>query len=73
MVSGGAPYIDPTLATPLISGMGSGPSGLTGDERTLMRMMAEGLTTENIALALSAARQTPEGRIAGDMRKPQNA
>ena len=69
MVSGGAPYIDPTLATPLISGMGSGPSGLTGDERTLMRMLAEGLTTEDIALALSASRTTAQARIADVMRK----
>ena len=43
MVSGGALYIDPTLATPLISGMGARPAGLTGDERTLMRMLAVGL------------------------------
>ena len=69
MVSGGAPYIDPTLATPLLSGMGAEPAGLTGDERTLMRMLAEGLTTEDIALALSASRTTAQARIADVMRK----
>ena len=69
MVSGGAPYIDPTLATPLLSGMGSKPAGLTGDERTLMRMLADGLTTEDIALALSASRTTAQARIADVMRK----
>jgi two-component system, NarL family, response regulator DesR len=69
MVSGGAPYIDPTLATPLLSGMGARPAGLTGDERTLMRMLAEGLTTEDIALALSASRTTAQARIADVMRK----
>ena len=69
MVSGGAPYIDPTLATPLLSGMGAKPAGLTGDERTLMRMLAEGLTTEDIAVALSASRTTAQARIADVMRK----
>jgi two-component system response regulator DesR len=69
MVSGGATYIDPTLATPLISGMGPRPAGLTGDERTLMRMLAEGLTTEDIALALSASRTTAQARIADVLRK----
>jgi DNA-binding NarL/FixJ family response regulator len=69
MVSGGDIYIDPTLATPLISGMGASPAGLTGDERRLMRMLAEGLTTEDIALALSASRTTAQARIADVMRK----
>jgi len=69
MVSGGAPYIDPTLATPLLSGMGSKPAGLTGDERILMRMLADGLTTEDIASALSASRTTAQARIADVMRK----
>ncbi|MFL5828425.1 MAG: response regulator [Solirubrobacteraceae bacterium] len=69
MVSGGDIYIDPTLATPLISGMGASPAGLTGDERRLMRMLAEGLTTEDIALALSASRTTAQARIADVLRK----
>ena len=62
-------YIDPTLATPLLSGMGAKPAGLTGDERTLMRMLADGLTTEDIAVALSASRTTAQTRIADVMRK----
>jgi DNA-binding NarL/FixJ family response regulator len=69
MVSGGATYIDPTLATPLLSGIGAKPAGLTDDERALMRMLAEGLTTEDIALALSASRTTAQARIADVMRK----
>ena len=34
-----------------------------------MRMLAEGLTTEDIAVALSASRTTAQARIADVMRK----
>jgi DNA-binding NarL/FixJ family response regulator len=70
MVADGLPYVDPTLAALLVREGASQPGEpLNDSERDVIRLLADGLTTERIAQLLGVSGDTARERIHGAMQK----
>jgi DNA-binding NarL/FixJ family response regulator len=62
-VARGGSALDPQVVATLFSGTGSPLSTLTGRERTVLELMAEGLTNTGIAKRLFLSERTVEAHI----------
>jgi DNA-binding NarL/FixJ family response regulator len=70
MVADGLPYVDPTLAAPLVrGGLVQSRERLTDHERDAIRLLADGVSTDRIGLALGVSHQSATGHIRAAMRK----
>lgn len=69
MVAGGGVYVDPALAGVFVDAKGSG--GLTPREREVLRLAADGLTSEKIGERLFLSPQTVRGHVGNAMGKLQ--
>jgi DNA-binding NarL/FixJ family response regulator len=70
MVADGLPYVDPTLAPSLVrEGLAQPAERLTDREREVMRLLADGLTTEGIGQTLAISGETAQTHISTAMRK----
>ena len=70
MVADGLTYVDPTLAAPLVRDGVPRPAELMDEaERDVLRLLADGLTTERIAQLLGVSGETARTQIHGAMQK----
>lgn len=69
VVAGGGMYIDPALADALIGLSSARDLGLTGRERDVLRLLADGHSNESIGRELFISPDTARTQLAGAMAK----